>query len=204
MEALAWPAVVLLLGFTFLLVFRKPISNLIEHTKKIGKLGIEVGHMPQDFAVISKISPAERLLEMFDNMLILKMEETIKGELEEAAIRESHDRERVLVRYLAASLIVQKFEKVYSEILGSQLEILQNLNMVGDVGLDIDTVKSWYEQAEVSNPNVFKNYSFNRWLGFLESWSLIKRNGEDVSITLDGREFLKYLIDQGYSFYKKN
>jgi len=42
---------------------------------------------------------------------------------------------------------------------------------------------------------MYEDYSFDQWLGFLESSLLLGREAERVRITEVGREFLKYLLD---------
>ena len=51
-------------------------------------------------------------------------------------------------------------------------------------------------------PGQYANYSFEQWLVYMESQMLVTRKDDKVYITLDGREFLKYLIHQGYTLYK--
>ena len=50
---------------------------------------------------------------------------------------------------------------------------------------------------------MYANYNFKQWLAYMESQRLLSIGmDEKIRITLDGREFLKYLIHQGYTLYK--
>lgn len=80
--------------------------------------------------------------------------------------------------------------------------MLQFLNTLGAAGTDAAAVRPWYSLAAGREPRIYETYSFDQWLGFLQSHQLVIRNGDVVAITLEGREFLKYLLHQGYSLYK--
>lgn len=78
---------------------------------------------------------------------------------------------------------------------------LQSVNSVGTV--PVEFLRPWYEQAAARETELYRGYSFGEWLSFLQSSALIVRAGDNVSISLEGREFLKYLLSQGYGLYKR-
>lgn len=200
MEFLAWPAVVLILGIVAIFVFKLPLTRFLDRAQKIGKSGIEVGAGAQVSGVEVKPSPADELLKAFDNALLLEREKFIQTELERLHINSGPDRERVLIRLLAGLSLVQVFERTYTLIWGSQISALQFLNSAGTVRVDL--LRPWYDQAAAREPDLYVVYTFEQWLAFLQASVLIARTGENVAISVGGREFLKYLLHQGYSLYK--
>src|SRR5438445_6057800 len=104
------------------------LIRLLDRTRKITKSGIETSAPDQE---LIKLSAAEELRRLFDTALLVQRENVIRGELERLAFRELTERERFLIRFLAAAAIIQQFECAYSFIRGSQLIVLQALNKVG-------------------------------------------------------------------------
>lgn len=200
MEFLTWPAVVLVLGVVAIFVFRQPITRFLDRAQKIGKSGIEATASAQASGVEVKPSPADELLKAFDNALLVQREEFIRKELDRLRISTGTDRERVLIRLLAALSLVQAFERTYTLIWGSQISALQFLNSAGTVRAEF--LRPGYDQAAARDPDLYRTYTFDQWLNFLQASVLVVRSGESVTISLEGREFLKYLLQQGYSLYK--
>lgn len=202
MEFLAWPAAVVILGIAAMLFFRKPLTQFIGRAIEMGPKGIRAGSpTAQEVGTAVRPSPADELLRAFDNALLVQQENYIRAELERLNITQVTERERVLIRLLAAVAIVSAFERTYSLIWGSQLGLLQFLNSAGTVAADV--LRPLYDLAAATEPELYRNYSFDQWLGFLEQSLLIARTDNTVSIMLQGREFLKYLLHQGYSLYKR-
>jgi hypothetical protein len=125
---------------------------------------------------------------------------SFKLNLKDFRLNSGPDRERILIRLLAGLAVVQGFERTYTLIWGSQIFALQFLNSAGSVNSDL--LRPWYDQAAAREPDLYAVYSFDQWLGFLQVSLLVLRAGDTVSISLEGREFLKYLLHQGYSLYK--
>lgn len=201
MEFLAWPAAVVILGVVAMLVFKQPLTRFLDRAEKIGKGGIQTATGAQVGGVEVKPSPADELLKAFDNALLVEREKFIRAELERLHINPGIDRERVLIRLLAALALVQAFERTYTLVWGSQISALQFLNSAGTVPVDL--LRPWYDQGAAREPELYDGYTFEQWLGFLQGNLLVLRSGENVAISLEGREFLKYLLHQGYSLYKR-
>ncbi len=200
MAAWPWPVVALIFGIIFLLIFKKPLSRLIDRTEKIGKKGVKARKSARDAQKETPLqqSQANELLRQFDNVLLTETEEIIRKGMEDVP---TADRERVFIRYVAGLWILQWFERAYAYIFGSQIATLQELNSKSTI--DTSIIKLWYDQAAAQAPDVYEKYSFQQWLSFLEAWNLITQTDEqNLSITVAGREFLKFLINQGYSLYK--
>lgn len=200
---LTWPAVGLLLGLVVILVFRKPLSGFLERARRIGPTGIDADAAPQDVKASVKPSVAEELQKVFDNALLVQRESQLRTELDRINFKDASEREKFLIRLLIVLAISQTFERTYFRIWGSQLGALHYLNTAGLTGADLSLIRKIYDQASTREPTRYEKYSFDQWLGFLQSSQLIVRKDNLISISLEGREFLKYLLQQGYPLYKR-
>jgi hypothetical protein len=201
MEALAWPAVGLILGLIALLLFRKPIIRLLDRTEKVSKEGLQA-HTVQEQHIDKPVSKADDLLKIFDNQLVVETEKLIKNKLDNLALKDLEEREKYLLRNVAMVVITQMFDKSYYLIYGSQLSALRYLNDNRGLSLTTSQITSIYNDAVRKYPDNYANYTFENWLGFLVNSYLVQKNGNDIGITVRGTEFLKYLIEQGYSYQK--
>jgi len=191
METLdSWPVAGVVIAIAFFLMFRKPIIRLVDRIKSIGPKGVVTAPLEQQVPV----GPAAAELPgVFDNQLLAQIEARITE-----LIPRSAERERTLTRYTATFGIAYLFEKIYGMIWGSQLSALQFLNSSAG-GADVDDLRPFYEKS-VAQTRI-PNETFERWLSFLLA-HLVAQQGTRVEITLKGREFLKYVIDQGHTFLK--
>jgi hypothetical protein len=194
------PIAILALGLLAMIVFHRPLVRLLDRTRKITRSGIEAD-APQQLLEVGP-SAGEELQRLFDNALLVQRENFIRAELERLTFREATERERFLVRLLAASAIAQQFERAYLSIWGSQLGALQALNSLGVAGADVALLRPWYEQSAARDPQAGFAYTFDQWVGFLESHQLVLKREGHVQISLEGREFLKYILHQGYPLYR--
>jgi hypothetical protein len=205
---MTWPIVGLILGLVFVVSFHGPIAGLLNRIRKIGPTGVEADSAAaaqekvaaQEGNLKTQVSPgAEELLQTFDNQVVLEAERNVRTDLEKRKIVEQPERERVLIRVAAVTGICFLFERAYVLIFGSQLWLLQALNSAVRTKQEILPI---YTNAKAAAPQLYSQYSFEQWLNFLVSQSLILINGETVAITVRGREFLKYLIQEGHTLQK--
>lgn len=111
------------------------------------------------------------------------------------------ERERYLVRYFASRQLIDYFEKTWTNILGSQIDALEALNAGA---LRSEVVREHYELAAAVFSADYAHFSFEQWLSFLTSQDLVATGAGNVySISLAGREFLKYIISSGRSRSQK-
>ncbi|MDQ3684276.1 MAG: hypothetical protein M3430_01565 [Acidobacteriota bacterium] len=191
----------MILGILTLLLFKKNLSRFLDRAERIGVKGIEAGQPTKQLGESTQASGATALFRLFDNTLLRERETFIDKRLKEDNVDPS-DRERVLMRFLAAASIRLEFEETYRLILGSQIGVLELLNTVAS-GLNVERLRINYERAAERDSDVYKVFSFESWFSFLVQKSLVFMNNEGtVSITLEGKEFLKYLVQMGYSLYK--
>ena len=175
-------------------VFHPQLRSLIARTKKFGRGIWEGQETPQVPAPPGHESPADQFFKTFENQLLLQQEDVIESDLQQRKLEAPGDREKALIKSLAATQIGFHFEKVAASIWASQLALLVHLNtrLAGD---DPVSLKMFYDQAAKAYPQLYQNYSYDGYLQFLQSHGLIERAGQAVTITLAGREFLKYLLD---------
>jgi hypothetical protein len=109
-----------------------------------------------------------------------------------------HEKEALLVQFAATSQLAWVFEALNFQVLGSQLALLQALN---PGPLPIDAVRGFYLAGVESSPEYYSSYSFDQWLHWLiETAHFVVRSEDRVSLSEEGREFLKYMIGRGYGF----
>lgn len=202
MTWMSWPLAGLILGLVAIFVFRQPLTRLIDRTRRIGKAGLEAEGPPKELQQPVSATASEELRRLFDNAMLVQREEQIRAELKRLEFKDTTERESFLIRILAAASIVQSFEQIYATIWGSQLVALQFLNSAGMAGVSSALLQPWYDQAAAQYPDAYASYTFNQWLGYPLSQGLVVTTPAGVAISLEGREFLKYLLHQGYSLYK--
>jgi hypothetical protein len=214
-EHLAWPLCVcgalLIIGLVIVLRHSKEIGRLIDRTRSIGRGGVQADasaalatRQEEARDTAPATSTAAQILKTFDNQLLLEQEGYITKFLDDSAVRDPADREQVLTRYLASCYIAMRFENVFQSIFNSQLNALNLLNSTAPDGLPFAALKPWYELGKATYPGMYVSYTFDEWLGYLSRMILIKTaDATRVQITVFGREFLKYLVDNGYSYSSK-
>lgn len=111
--------------------------------------------------------------------------------------RDNAERERFLIRGLAAGTVSYLHDMSWASIFKSQLEALNELNVRG--ATTAETLRPFYNRAAAANPDVYKNYAFDSWLDFLMSHTLVRKDGNVIQITVRGKDFLKYLVQLGRS-----
>ena len=200
---LNWPLAVVLLGVVAILVFRPQLARLIDRMQQIKAPGVAIqaaaaqtgsGSAAQESAP----KAAEELRKMFDNQIVVEREELILTDLNKRQVH-GPDREKFLLRFASAISFAWQFENIYNLIFGSQLALLHQLNTMAPLGVPIADARRAFDAACRSYPDFYKTYSFDQWMAFLQGQALILRSGNDrVSITVAGREFLKYLVERGY------
>jgi hypothetical protein len=202
-----WPVVVLVFGIVFIFAFYGPIGRFLDRASRIGPQGVETGSataqeksLQREQTSESLSSQADEFLRLFDSKMLLEAEGAVRADLAKRNITNPGERERVLVRLVAAAGAGFVFERIYNQIFGSQIKALQALNASA---LPRDGIEPFYRAAKAENPNFYSNYSFDQWFNFMVSHTLIAMmDGNTVGITVRGREFLKFLIQEAHILNK--
>jgi hypothetical protein len=197
MKYLAWPGAFLILGLVFIFVFKKAIFSLLMKIQKISKEGIQTGSIIQTQE--NTKSSADELMKAFDSVVLLEGETLVKKDLESRGLDDKKAID-ILSRHLVATQLALRFEHIYSNIWGSQINLLKYLNGRVPYGDTAENIKSiFYDSAAIIYPEVYNNYPFETYLYFLTSKTLIIRADNIYNITNLGRDFLIYLVQTGKS-----
>jgi hypothetical protein len=199
MKYIAWPGAFLILGLVFIFVFKKAIFSLLMKIEKISKDGIQTGNIIQTQEEIKKTTSADELMKSFDSIVLLDFETAIKKDLE---IRNLDDKKAIIIlsRHLAATQLALRFEQIYISIWGSQINLLKHLNTRAPRGDTKESIKSiFYDTAEMLYPEVYNLYTFEAYIDFLISNTLVLEDNNMFKITNLGRDFLIYLVQTGKS-----
>ncbi|MCK4738695.1 MAG: hypothetical protein KAT46_01985 [Deltaproteobacteria bacterium] len=194
----AWPISLIIVAVFFLFLFRKPISRLLEKTQKISKEGIEVAQVSQEKS-LKKEPSFEKLMKTFDYATLPEREKLIESDLDKL---NPNEKIKVLIRHLATTQISLRLSDIERAIWGSQEGILNFLNSKA-TGVDVETVKSFYDVVAEESPEVFADYSFEKYLGFLLTAELIVEKNNQYVITSFGNDFLLYLVATGKTGHRK-
>jgi hypothetical protein len=105
------------------------------------------------------------------------------------------DQVEALIYALASTNIQLVHEKNYNLIFGSQITLLAQMNT--DAGVPPDTARSIYDTAKSAFPDLYRTYSYEQWIGFVQGSGLctVAPSGNYV-LTAFGRGFLKYILDR--------
>ena len=202
MEVFVWPIAGIVIAVIAMLLFRKPLERFLDRAKKIGTTGISTAIGAQDTAK-SEVGPsaADEFARLFDNQLLVQREDCIRTDLVRIVGADQIQKEKFLLRMIAVLTIVQQFETTYRTIYGSQLNALEMTNATPG-GVPLEIFEALYNQAAARDKELYANYSFEQWLKYIEGQLLSIRKDDKIHITLTGREFLKYIMHQGYTLYK--
>jgi hypothetical protein len=195
-EALGWPAAVLVLGFGFMIIFRDPIGALLGRTKSLTRSGLETFDAPQLPAPAAKPDALSEFMGTYDNPLLREQEANIQEDLRRRGLTESSAAQKALIRSLAGTQILLLFEKVQAVIYASQIDALTYLNSrPGPV--PAAEIEPFYAAASQRYTEAYAGYTFPKWLAFLQSWLLVTIIGDQVNLASVGREFLKWRMQEG-------
>ncbi len=121
------------------------------------------------------------------NIIETKLNQELKG-------FEAEKHEAILVRALAHSRLEAGHEFAYNRIFGSQIVGLKRLNEIGRA--KVDDARQFFNPYAEKFPEIYREYSFDSWLGFLKSCGLVTQEGSFLEISEFGRDFLMYLTER--------
>lgn len=197
LKVIAWPILIgVLAGWLFL----QPITRLIDRIRKIGREGLEAGPVEQQGLDARKTAEQDLAKVPVDpDPLVQAWVKPLKAQLDEV-VKGGGDAEKILLGALAKANLREHFERTYNLIWGSQIAVLQTLNTIGNV--NVEQLRPMYQAAVDTYPLMYKNYTLDHWLDFMQRSILVVQVDDTIAITPEGKEFLKYLIDLQYSSMK--
>ena len=209
---LSWPVMTL----TIFIIFGKPLTTclatlqaLLERpTVKVDLKGfsIEAAHAQIDSKPTSDLlqiagpeidsetrSRIENIKRIGTIPVLQQQVKSIENDLNKIHVGEKETIE-LLTMHLAATQLVLLAEQVYRLIFGSQILLLKLLNTSG--AIPEEKLRHYYEDVKSRQPEFYATYSFEGYMGFMASHRLISKEGE-YTITVIGKEFLKWITDAG-------
>ncbi len=196
MDKFAWPAVALIFGIFFVMIFRKQIASFLSRVEKVSKSGVDA---PQAQALIETrvdMKGTENFLRGPNSVALQARETALTSWLNEQGLIDHQDIVKTLVRHLVASYQETYFQRIVGAIWGSQLEILLHLNTFYEA-VPVESLRPFYDTAAQAWPDSIRDYSFEHFLGYLGETSLIGLGDETARITDEGRDFLIFLVRTG-------
>ncbi len=198
MEAtIAYAVAALVFGAVFIIIFKKQIIELFPRLKKFGLTGVILSENQK--GSLEGTDPrreAETLIRQLDSNLIREIEDNIKAEFAQRKLS-GPEAVPVLIKYFAVVYIEYLFLNIYRIIWGSQINLLDYLNTQN--GQSREALKIFYDIGTSQYPDVYENYSYDQWLGYLKDQVLLREDNAMFRITVRGREFLLYLTRSGLS-----
>jgi hypothetical protein len=203
LEGLAWPAV---LALAFVL-FRKPLSNLIQNTWRVrGPGGAELEthpRIPQEVDVSD--TPPENLTGYEYEERLREIEQQYKWESE--VVQQDYEETQKVAEQLRSRLAQAEtalyYERIFRVAYGTQILLLEGLNAAQPAGLRREYVEAFYRRflsltyGTTSRPDT--GPTLEMYIGFLRNEGLITvtEDDETFNITERGRAFLIYLTAAG-------
>ncbi|MFG1344367.1 hypothetical protein V5F59_05700 [Xanthobacter autotrophicus DSM 431] len=190
-QAVIWPALIVFL----LRQYGPEFRALFPRMKRASATGFEFEVAEQQRETEKLPTPTPSVTTTAQNAdlspAVTFVRSSIDGDLEKVAPEE---RQLKLVIALAETRLLFHFERSYRLILGSQIEGLKILNI--RITATMKDAKLLYDRASELYPEIYDNFSFDVWIGFLEGQNFIENDGGVLRITEVGRDFLRYLIAQ--------
>ena len=194
MEAFAWPGVVVVLVFG--VMFRRQIRGLIDRTRGLSYKGWEPREPFQLTPPEDPTAELEEFTASFADPLLLGQQRIINADLEGRGLNDSGMARAALLRSLAGSYILRHFERAQSTIWGSQIALLTALDGCSD-GMTTEEAQVFYETGKSEFPRRYNEYTLDAWLWFLQSRWFVDSEEARLTITLTGREFVKWRLGEG-------
>ncbi len=182
---LNWPFLGACLIFIFIIIFKKRIDDFLGRLVK-GKIG----------SVSLEASPTIQKKSIRENKIIESKEQAINY------IRDNPEESFNI--YLKTNNLF-RFEKAFTNIFGTQINLLEYLTDKTDKGEKLVNLYVFYDNF--TKKAISYTQTFNQYLEFLESWKFIQiitreDNEKIVKITPHGLDLLSYIKSQYPTRYK--
>jgi hypothetical protein len=210
-EVFVWPLAVVLIAIACLLIFRSPISNLINRIRRVSygnksvdmdggqaTIAVEKQKEPNAAATIaaSHTIPASHM-KPAPNEVYAPFEQRIRAAL--TAVNLPYDLEKDWLIREVATVRVQRIHEInYRLVLGSQLSLMLLANT--STPPTMDKAREIFDQAKATYPSLYQNFAFEAWKQYPVSVGLLRTETTAAGVTLfhitpAGRDFLHYLVD---------
>ena len=138
-------------------------------------------------------------MKAFDDPLLLGREKVIVEQLKD---KTAEEKVHILTRHMAETRLELDYERLYSQIWGSQITILERLNNTS-IPYTTEDIKKIYDNAAAIYRDSVEYPQFETYMDFLVRNKLAELNsGNKYLLTQAGISFLEYLIREGKIFAK--
>jgi hypothetical protein len=187
----AWPLVIALIAWWQRDTFRKFLESLPRRPVTVKGPGgweatvgaaeqLQEARKPPIEAAIQTAAPAAR-----------PAVADLEGRLRAQLVGDQAQQTGVLLRELAETRVRAGHESIYRLIFGSQIQALKQLDLRGTA--TVQEARQYYDNLIPLHPDLYPNYPFESWLNFLVAMLLVQRDGDLLSTTIYGHDFLMYL-----------
>lgn len=140
----------------------------------------------------------QELLDSIGNSIVItEMENLIKSELDERQLTYDSPTDTVLIRHLAGTQLALQFEYTHTQIFGSQIALLKDLNTNIPLGNSTENVNEYIHKVFQQFSDSFKDWDYEKYLEFLYSSQLITIKDHNIHITNKGVDYLSWIIRNG-------
>lgn len=198
-EQITWHHMAFFFALVFILVFRAPLSKLIERITKINRDGLVAEPTPEtQREQTSGQQAVQQLLDVVGaSIVISEQEENIRKDLLTRGLSVEGDSNKVLIKHLAGTQLLLAFERIHSLIFGSQINLLKTLNEVAGQGRPLREMSQYFEKVRIAFKEELGDWSLEQYLGYLFGQNLIVRHDNQFHITHLGVEYLTWMARNG-------
>ena len=107
-------------------------------------------------------------------------------------------KESILLTLICKAYVNLYFERCFQYLFGSQLHLLSHLLYQPHNQTSKEKIAGLFDAASHDTSVI----SFDKWLRSLETMKFIHIREETIEITEEGKEFMHYIADKGYSIKK--
>ncbi|GHE87315.1 hypothetical protein GCM10016455_03970 [Aliiroseovarius zhejiangensis] len=194
-KAVAWPFAAIAVVW----LFSGELKGLLPRLTRVGPTGAEFEGKLQPEAFrpgeVAKLEDVD-LTELHDPVAQRIEQETLD------ALRNYPDTDhlKILVRSLTEARMLRAFERLYSNIFGSQIEALQVLN-----ARDVSHKEAveMFERVKAER-GILDGWNLDMYMAYLLNAEFVIVQGDTFKITETGRNFLRFIVDNHLSTEKLN
>jgi hypothetical protein len=159
---------------------------------------------PQASAVVTPSTLAETLPQSTASSfeppfqeLVGEVEAKIDKELPALSAKLGKSREESLKHTLIDQYCGLLLERVSRFLYGSQIDVAIFLN-ANNNRATLAEIKRFYDTAATNFPEIYKNYSFEKWLAFMQTNGIVGTSDNIVGATPIGKALIAYMQMRGY------
>lgn len=174
----------------------KSITAVAAVTVASSIVDAEVSQHTADSVEKTKNPNVEILMEVDQSPVLLnEAEEQLKNVLLSNNLETDSDTARVLIRNLASSTINCIFEKDYSLVRGSEIQLLEKLNTITPTSMTLLTLNQHIAETRDNSPEFYTKFiSVSDYMSWLLSNKLALETDTGFTITIRGAAFIRWIV----------